>query len=370
MTEEARGAGRLRGGERSGLGTQPPTGPRVTAVNRESVYQKWQEGEGIPIHRTSYIADLHTLDVEPWGRVGQKGAFVNLAEQEEDDSYVLELAPGGQTEVLHHLFECTILVLAGRGATTLWQEGHQKQTVEWQRGTVFSPPLNSYYQHYNLDGQQPARLYAVTNAPMVMNLVRNADFLFNEPYVFADRYNVEEDFFSRPGERLSRNSWKTNYISDIRAFGLDDAANRGASGFLTQFSISNNQMAVHCSQFPPGTYKKAHRHNVGAHVVVLDGQGYSLLWFEGQGSQKIDWQDGSVLSPKEWEYHQHFNTGPTAARYMAMRLGNLDPRHYEGFMPDQIEYEYEDPEIFELYTRECASHGAEVVLPRPDYRRG
>src|SRR5207249_2668756 len=100
MTEGTRGV------ERSGLGTQPPMGPGVSAVNRESVYSKWQEREGIPIHRTSYIGDLHTLDVKPWGRFGQKGAFVNLADQEEDDSYVLELAPGGQTEVVHHLFEC------------------------------------------------------------------------------------------------------------------------------------------------------------------------------------------------------------------------------------------------------------------------
>jgi gentisate 1,2-dioxygenase len=133
--------------------------------------------------------------------------------------------------------------------------------------------------------------------------------------------------------------------------------------------LSDNLMAVHCSEFPPGTYKKAHRHNVGAHVIILDGQGYSLLWFEGEQPAKVDWKDGSVLSPKEMEYHQHFNTGPTSARYLAMRLGQLDTRHWQGFMPQQIEYEDEDPGIYEMYGAECAKNGAEVLMDRPIYRR-
>src|SRR5713226_5640214 len=125
---------------------------------RETPYRIWQKGEGIASHGGSYVADLYHLDVAPWPRVGQKGAFVNLAEQEEDDAWVIEVAPGGQTDVLHHIFEATILILDGRGATSFWQKGQAKQTVEWQRGSVFSPPLNCYYQHFNLDGQKPARL--------------------------------------------------------------------------------------------------------------------------------------------------------------------------------------------------------------------
>lgn len=342
---------------------RPPVSGR-----RESPYQQWQRGEGIPINRGSYIPDLYALEVAPWGRAGQKGAFVNLADQEHDDAYVLEIAPGGQTEVLHHFFECSVYVLIGRGATTFWQPDKPKQTVEWQRGSVFAPPLNCYYQHFNLDGQQPARLFSVTNAPMVINMFRGGDFLFHVNHVFTDRYDAESDYFTREAQRASRNSWITNFISDIRSFGLDAAPNRGAEGFLTSFQIANNQMAVHCSDFPTGTYKKAHRHNVGAHVIILGGQGFSLLWFEGEEPTKVDWKDGSVLSPKERQYHQHFNTGPTSARYLAMRLGQLDARSYQGFTPEQIEYEDEDPAIYETYQREAHRNGSEVVMPRPTYR--
>jgi hypothetical protein len=335
----------------------------------ETAYDRWQKAEGIPINAGAYVADMYTLEVQPWARTGQKGAFINLAGQQHDDAYILEIAGGGQTEVMHHLFECALYVLEGRGATTVWQPGTPKQTVEWQKGSVFSPPLNCYYQHFNLDGQKPARIFAVTNAPMMINILRDPGFVFDVDHAFDERFAGEADYFTRPDQRLGRNAWSTNFIPDIRTFGLDGAANRGANGFLTQFTLSNNSMAAHCSEFPPGTYKKAHRHGVGAHVVILNGSGYSLLWHEGETPQKVDWKDGSVLSPREQEYHQHFNTGPTSARYLALRLGLLDSRRWGGgdVPTHQIEYEEEDPAIYAQYEQECAENGAKVVLPRPEY---
>lgn len=339
---------------------------------RASPYQLWLQGEGIPSHRGSYLESLYTAEVKPWARVGQNAAFVNLADQEADDSWILEIAPGGKTEPLHHMFEAGVFVVEGRGATTFWQAGKPKQTVEWQRGSIFSPPLNCAYQHFNLDGQRPARLFSVTNAPMVINLYRNPDFAFNCDYVFEDRYAGENDYFSARGEQVEEQLWKTNLVPDIRAFTLKEQPTRGFGNLRMGFLLANNQMAAHCSDFPAGSYKAGHRHGVGAHVIVLDGEGYSLLWFEGEERRRVDWRDGSVLSPKAHEYHQHFNTGSTPARYLAFRLGALDPGRLAGEAgggaPDQIEYEQEDPAVYEMYAEECAKQGAKVVLPRPAYR--
>ncbi len=338
----------------------------------ETAYEKWQKTEGIPIYQGAYIADLYALELSDWARVGQRGAFVNLAGQQQDDAFVIEIAPQSQTDVMHHLFEAVTFVLDGRGATTFWQEGHPKQTVEWQRGSVFSPPLNCYYQHFNAQGQRPARLFTVTNAPMVINMFRNADFVFEDAYIFADRYAGEDDYFSGGGEESGRDTWISNFIPDIRAFTLKERiGNRAVRDVHRVFAMANNQMALHSSEFETGIYKKAHRHGVGAHVIVLAGTGYSLLWREGEERQKVDWKDGSVLSPREQEYHQHFNTGPEPARYLAVRLGGLDSRRWGGEVPrHQIEYEYEDPAVYDQYVEECARHGANVVLPRPRYASG
>ena len=350
----------------NGRGTRQPT-----------PFQSWQQSEGIPTYRGSYVADLYTLDLRPWSRFGQNGAFVNLADQEEDNGYVVEIAPGGKTEVQRHLFESVIYVVDGRGATSFWQEDGRKQTVEWQRGSVFAPPLNCHYQHFNLDGKQTVRLFAVTNAPVVMNLFSDANFVFDCPYRFNARYDAADTYFTDAGRSIGKRDWQTNFIPDVRGFKLIDWLERGA-GQTMNFRLGNNtQMAAHISEFPVGHYKKAHRHGVGAHVIILTGQGYSLLWFErDQKWDRVEWKDGTVLSPKEWEYHQHFNTGPTPARYLALRFGV--PGVVTGGAArawqtedelNGISYEREDPEIYDLFSRECARSGAEVRLARPEYVR-
>jgi hypothetical protein len=105
-------------------------------------------------------------------------------------------------------------------------------------------------------------------------------------------------------------------------------------------------------------------------VIILDGLGFSLLWREGdEGRQKCDWRPGAVVVPPEMWFHEHFNSGPDPARYLALRFTGLHYKQrgaFQGGEADvsvklggaQIEYEDEDPAIHELFERELASHGA------------
>ena len=86
--------------------------PRVTP------YQRWRQEEGVPNITGSYVADLHVVDVHPWPRTGQKGVIINLADQELDDAWLIEIAPQGKTEPMHHMLNsifadklCTIVVI-------------------------------------------------------------------------------------------------------------------------------------------------------------------------------------------------------------------------------------------------------------------
>jgi len=338
-------------------------------------YAKWVQEEGIPIIRGFYIADLKDVEVAPWKRKGGEGTYINLeGTGGTNDAYVVEIAPGGNLNPEKCLFEELVYVLSGRGATTIWNEGGKKQTFEWQAGSLFSPPLNVWRQHFNGQGDQPVRLLTVTNAPMIMDLFHNTDFIFNNPYVFKDRYAGEEGYFSAEGTLIEQRIWESNFIADVPGFQLQDLRKRGAGGTSISFELANNTMAAHISEFPVGTYKKGHRHGPGAHVTIISGEGYSLVWKNsGDPMTRVDWHAGSMFVPADMQFHQHFNVGPAPARYLALRWGSqkfraggpMDTRGVDQSVStggNQIEYEEEDPEILRIFESELAKRGVESKM--------
>ncbi len=111
-------------------------------------------------------------------------------------------------------------------------------------------------------------------------------------------------------------------------------------------------MNSHISQFPIATYKKAHAHGPGAHVIVLSGEGFSLMWPEGEEPKRYDWREGTMIVPPNLWFHQHFNTGTTPARYLAFKAEGVAIRNAQGVPKawisrrlggDQIDYADERP---------------------------
>ena len=79
--------------------------------------------------------------------------------------------------------------------------------------------------------------------------------------------------------------------------------------------MAKNNSRAHISEFPVGTYKKAHRHGPGAHLLILSGEGFSMLWQEGTEYRKAPWKvGGMVIVPAT--ICSHF--GATRARYLAI----------------------------------------------------
>lgn len=121
------------------------------------------------------------------------------------------------------MFEEMIFILQGRGATSVWVEGSPKHVFEWQEGSLFAAPLNIWHELHNGQGDQPARFLAVTSAPLVMNLYHNFDFIFNNSFIFEDRYQPVADYFSPKGklvQGLISRVWESNFIPDVNQFKL------------------------------------------------------------------------------------------------------------------------------------------------------
>jgi oxalate decarboxylase/phosphoglucose isomerase-like protein (cupin superfamily) len=348
------------------------TGEKIE-LKGKSAYQKWTEAQGIPIIRDFYIRDLRELELAPWDWKGARGAYLNLkGTGDVNDGYVCEMAPGKSVKPQRLLFEEMIYVVSGHGSTTVWNDENKKVSFEWQAGSLFSPPLNCWRQHFNGSGVEPARFMAVTSAPVFINLIRNIDFIVNNPFAFEDRLEATEDSFSGKGvayKGRAMHVWDTNFVADVRTLPLHKWEERGGGGSSVAIELAQNSLAAHISEFAVGSYKKAHRHGPGAHVVIIGGQGYSLMWPEGEEPKRFDWHDGSVVVPPDLWFHQHFNTGMQPARYLALRWGSqkfqrpwraadygVDKSVKDG--GNQIEYQDEDPAIRKMFEEELAKNGA------------
>ena len=341
-------------------------------------YAAFQATEGIPIITGFAVDDLRAVEVKPWARLECLGTYINLdGAGNTNDAYVAEIEPGKKMAPERHLFEKNIYVLSGRGATLVGDDPKSRISFEWHKGSVFSVPINTWHQHLNGSGTEPARFVAVTTAPLTMNLFHNDGFIFDNPYVFEDRVSPAK-LFSGEGTMFSSvngrtNAWETNFVPDIETFTTFTWKERGAGGAHIKLELAEQTQTAHISEFPVGTYKKAHRHGPGAHVIIVKGMGYSLLWpshgSPHDGMERVDWKPGAMVVPPNGWFHQHFNGGTTPARYLAFRWnsqkyffslgspmeGDTDVSVKLG--GGQIEYEDEEPMIHDLFEEALAKVG-------------
>jgi oxalate decarboxylase/phosphoglucose isomerase-like protein (cupin superfamily) len=334
------------------------------STEKDTPYEKFVREEGLDIIGAQYVPNLRHVELKPWARRGGKGVYINHdASRTSNDCYVCEIEPGGKLAPQRQLYEEMILVLDGRGSTTVWNDSGARMTFEWKAGAIFAIPMNCWHQHFNGSGTQSARYVGVTFLPSVLNTFGDVDFVFNTKYDFKTRFNGEPDYFTSKGEQKGF-LLTTNFVPDAVNLPLITAKERGAGGGHIRFNMARGSMASHISQFPVGTYKKGHHHGPGAHVIVLSGEGYSLMWQEGEEPKRYEWQVGTLIVPPNATFHQHFNTGPTPARYLAFK--HSSPRNAQGVPMswisrrlggNQIDYADETPEVRQMFSDALARHG-------------
>ena len=297
------------------------------ATEKDSPYTRWVADEGLDIIAAHYVPDLRTVELKPWARRGGRGVFINHeATRTSNDCYVCEIPAGGALAPQRQLFEEMILVLDGQGSTKVWNDAGAEVTFEWQAGSLFAIPLNAHHQHFNGSGTEAARFVASTNMPPVINLYDDVDFVFDTAKDFPNRFDGEPDYFSPKGEQKGL-LLDTNFVADAVNLPLIEAKERGAGGGHIRFAMAKGSMNSHISQFPIATYKKGHRHGPGAHVIILSGTGYSLMWPEGEEPRRYEWGPGTLIVPPNMWYHQHFNTGTEPGPLPRLQTrGRLDPQ--------------------------------------------
>jgi len=86
--------------------------------------------------------------------------------------------------------------------------------------------------------------------------------------------------------------------------------------------------------------------------------------------RRFDWQVGTLIVPPNAWFHQHFNSGPTPARYLAFK--HWSPRNAQGVPISwisrrlggtQVDYADEHPLVRRMFAEALARHDLE---PRMD----
>jgi quercetin dioxygenase-like cupin family protein len=337
----------------------------------DTPFEQWAQREGIPVIRGYSVEDMYQIPLEPWERKGGLGSLIILKGGEGwTSAYLCEIPPHSSLKSQRHMFEEMIYILQGQGETKVWNEGGLQQTFSWQEYGLFAIPLNAWHQHINT-GDQPVKYVAVTDAPLVFNIFGDEEFIYNSSFVFKDRYNGEKDYFDGVGKLTAENWWKGGFIPDVRNRQLPESV-MGVRFGLFHLDLSNNSMAAHIMTIPTGTYKKAHKHTAGAHIVVVQGTGYAYMWEPGKENDRlrVDFKKGSLYSPPENWFHHHFNTGNEEIRDVALRRGMRGVgKRYQTDVDikkggDMLEYEDEPADIRKIFCDvELPKKGLECKMP-------
>ena len=331
-------------------------------------YLAWQREQAIPIHTGYFVEDLRTVAVGHWKERNANGAFINLSNAVVNDAVVLEIPRGEKTHPRRQVFDESVMVVAGQGATSMGYQDGKKRTFEWQQGSVFAIPPNVYYQHYAMD--KPARLVSCTFRAALHAAVQqqrlHLQLRLQVSRPLRRRRKLFRQILKRRNLLAGFNGIETNFIADVRQWftrenvyaleekgGFKQSRDRAQDAYSMRVRFAKTMMILHLSGWSVGTYKKAHRHGPGFTIVILDGAGFSFMWEAGKPRERIDWQAWSMFVPPAMWYHEHFNTSVEPVRFLAFHPPGMlaypgwsgEGEHFIGKGPNQIEYDDEDPKF-------------------------
>jgi oxalate decarboxylase/phosphoglucose isomerase-like protein (cupin superfamily) len=364
-----------------------------TRRRARSSYERFTSSEGVPIISGFDVNQISAIPLAPWRRLGCDGAYLNFFGSDGViGMYAGRLAPGASTLPERHLYEKIIYFIEGSGTAEVQQRDRVPQSLCWQPGSLFSPPLNALHRLMNYS-DRPALFLAVTTAPLALDHYRNERFIFNSEFIFSERYDGQADYFAPADGGYSgrdRRQWvhHGNFIADVhdvRRYDVDGSTRRVK---ITRFEMANNSLIAQLVQWPMGRYRKAHCGSGGVLLAILRSSGYSLMWPSRLGTQpyengladqvvRIDWRPGSVLSPPPNWFHQHFNTGKEPALTLAFHCGSAlypmsrradgagAPRQtVKGQSGALLPFDGDDPSIRRMYEAELAEKGITAEMRR------
>jgi hypothetical protein len=99
-------------------------------------------------------------------------------------------------------------------------------------------------------------------------------------------------------------------------------------------------------------------------VCVTKGEGFAMVWREGEERTRFEIKPGSIYSPGDLMYHGHFNTGRGIMRHFAMR--GRSPKYsqdrFRTKLHEMIPFDEEPRDIHAMYLEELKRKGVKSEI--------
>jgi oxalate decarboxylase/phosphoglucose isomerase-like protein (cupin superfamily) len=125
---------------------------------KKRIEQRWDE--------TNFVADMREAELIEWSERGggDRSFYWKMAGQTILEPHASEFEVGAYKLGHRHPYEAIILTLNGKGFSLAGKDGLDETKsvkIDWQAGSVVSPPYYWWHQHFNT-GNTPARYFAMT----------------------------------------------------------------------------------------------------------------------------------------------------------------------------------------------------------------
>jgi hypothetical protein len=115
-------------------------------------------------------------------------------------------------------------------------------------------------------------------------------------------------------------------LNDIEVAPWDRTGGRGA--FVDLGVNRGENGGGYVCEIPAGGKLNPMRHMCSEGIYITQGRGATTIWLEGGPKQMVEWSEGSLIGIPENAWFEHFNTGPTPARFYSLNNMGQIMNHY------------------------------------------
>jgi gentisate 1,2-dioxygenase len=242
--------------------------------------------------------------------------------------HLAEVPPGGSKCNHRHLDETMAFIAAGRGYTELRQSDYTAPIrAQWQAGDVVVVPTNAWHRHVNTDPDQPMRQLSFRNLPLMNNLLHgpgradNRKPAFNMGGRFPGRFDDESDYLTRRVD-VAPGVVATNLVRGVADEAAPPPDGRHGEGVAVQRYEMGGQrtLRVELVLVPAGGRTADVGHLAEENVLVLRGEGHTLLSDASGSHHELPWAAGDLVCPPLGVRRQHVAGG---ADVRLLRVSNV-----------------------------------------------